>query len=241
MSKKLFFSAIFLLVSHLAQAGVIGYNGYSRNDSGNVVSNGKLEWLKWDVTLGMSVDSALTTYGADGWRIASNKDMASLFNNFNFVQFTSWTDVENETQANPSAWTPSDAGPHSLFIELFGSTYHSQCAPDQTVWCYSRSEPYKFTFATYVSDANGNGLLNSAIIADDFIYLTPYDESYDFNVALLCADSPEACNAYHQYDRGIALVRDVPEPGTLSLLALILFGLVASRRITARQSYTNTK
>ena len=61
-------------------AALITHNGYMLNTNTNIVTGGGLEWLQWDVTLGMSISDALTNVAGtfDGGRLDSCNQHASL-------------------------------------------------------------------------------------------------------------------------------------------------------------------
>ena len=57
---------------------------YVLDETTNIVTDeaSGLEWLKWTETSNLSINAALSTYKDDGWRMASNADMALLLNDF---------------------------------------------------------------------------------------------------------------------------------------------------------------
>ena len=65
-----------------AYSATVSYSGYSLDTNTNIITDGDIEWLRWDQTIGMSIDQALSAYSADGWRVASNIEVATLFNSF---------------------------------------------------------------------------------------------------------------------------------------------------------------
>lgn len=65
-------------------ASLITYESYSRDSNDIVVTGGGLEWLMWNQTYGLSASEAVTRYESSGWSIATNAQMANLFNSFRF-------------------------------------------------------------------------------------------------------------------------------------------------------------
>ena len=76
MLMKTFIASCLLVTSMASQAAIISHYGYERDSASNIVTGGGLEWLKWDVTKGLSINAALAAYSADGWMLASNSQMA---------------------------------------------------------------------------------------------------------------------------------------------------------------------
>ena len=103
MLKRALALVIILLTHQLAYAGPIEFKGYSRENSSNVVTGGGLEWLQWTVTKGMTIDSALKQYTAQGWRLANNEQMATLFNTFSVWQ----AELDSFGRTRPMARGPS--------------------------------------------------------------------------------------------------------------------------------------
>jgi len=231
MLMKTLIASCLLVTSMASQATIISHFGYARDSASSIVKGGGLEWLKWDVTKGASINSALATYAKDGWSLATNTHITTLFNAFQFGK-SDWIDKP----IAQSHWLPGNLEGVSIykdFIELFGETagFREQCfEPWMGLGCVRDS----FSFAKYGVLAGNSEfipLLASVVIAPD-IY----------------ADLDQFMGGYvgYGYDDywsdgddtvGIALVRPattdvtpVPLPTSISLLALGLFALGYRRR-----------
>ncbi len=238
MLKKLVILSGLLLTSVTAHATIISHFTYERDSASNIVTGGGLEWLKWDVTKGMTINSALAKHAAQGWRLASNQEIAALFNTFQFGS-NIFTGDENNGLFHQSPWSVSEASNHNMFLEIFGTTFASPplCRAGEVDSCYASSDALNESNAIYGSDNDNDGGYKSASVRDDYTYLRgsalpPVKANAG---AYLSPDNVTVNTSGPGY--GVALVRTynmepsvVPTPGTTGLLALGLVALGYRRR-----------
>jgi len=229
---KLASASLALSLATSVNAVTISYGGYTHDTDTDIVAGNDLEWLQWDRTIGESINSIqsqLATLEGGGWRVASNIEMAQLFNAFDFGM--TFVDLEHAEQRISTGYQYPDslAETDELFIAMFGDTYDASifeksCYLDH---CFSQAQ------AVFGSDSNNNGEFNMAQVRDDWQTGPGYyiqGEMVDGTVALQ-EDRRSAANFY--YDAGIALVRDVsvvPVPAAAWLFGSGLIGLVGFAR-----------
>lgn len=236
MLKRIFCAGCLYLTSMASQAGLISHYGYERVDSSNIVKGGGLEWLKWDVTTGKSISEALSLHSSAGWVLASNTQMAILFNAFQFGS-TNWSNDENLQHYTYADWTVDENSRHNEFASLFGRTnpeIHPVCSTTITTQCFSATDGVTYVSAFYGSDYDKDQLFNQAVVFDDYTY-TRYSGNQDryFSYAWLSTDSEWINVDPTQYTKdtwvGVALVRTPSEsvnaPVSFSLFALGLIAL----------------
>lgn len=209
---------------------------FSMTSANAVVVDG-LEWKPWKDTVGMSIGGALEQYSTDGWRLASNAEMASLFNHTGLYlqpneDHIDW--VETPFKANENSSQIRLSITHGLngsgfFQSQLGETSPYNCDPDGVGFDMYGCSAH--TAALFGSDGDADGLYNLADVGYD--YYPGYSSSTSF--AELLSDrydrnwSNDVITA-STYAVGVALVRDVtpvPIPATLPLLAsaLVAFGV----------------
>lgn len=248
---KLIQTAIALVMLTLAgktYAALIEYNGYTLDESTNIVTGGGLEWLQWDVTVGMNINTALADIadgiigGVDygiGWSLASNVQMSSLFNAFDFGAPFIWDGDEQTVQ---SLNTGSDGAIEDIttdaelqFTAILGET--ESFAPES-------SNPVSISRALFGNDLDGDLLYNLALVTDDF----QSEGGIKNGGVQLLADNYEASFPDHRADStGVALVRDVSpshptrpvsEPSVLALFVIGLIGMMRLRRRNTKSTST---
>ncbi len=210
----------------------ITHNGYTLETTTNIVTGGGLEWLQWDVTVGQTINTALGTYAADGWVLASNTDMKNLFDVFFPVGTfgVAWDTNENSYRGGYTQWNTSENSVQNNFIELFGDTQMAGGGSPGNV-----EDPYTSSRAAFGHDLDNDGLYNLTIVMDDRTLL---------NGSTGDAYQTMGRDMWGSNDSGawfgVALVRDitlvqstninVPEPSTLLLMSAGLLGLGIRRR-----------
>jgi len=207
-----------------------------------------LEWLRWDQTLNMSIMDATGAYAADGWRVATEMEVAALFNNFfiadsdlyyissNSGWSTDPTPFGGDENNAQSTWSAATHENYDVFVDLFGLTDY-YCDPDEFWGCEAH------TAALFGDDLDSDGLFNWA----DLYYVAYPDDSN--STALLDKDKFTATDTrssledsnFRSAGSGVVMVRDVnygggvvsaPEiNGKNTMLALaLLLALVLVRR-----------
>lgn len=150
--KRIFIGAAFItLTCFKINASVIEYNGYSRDNSGvceinkpdcdyNIVKGKGVEWLKWSVTSGNTIDQALFKFEKNGWRLASKNQMASLFNSFGLELLITPPNSPNIIRSYAS----TNNGDEHLFAN-FSSLFDRAFEKPSPISSYlNYSEQYKF-------------------------------------------------------------------------------------------------
>ncbi len=234
-----FFAFCLIAMAHSASATLISYNGYSHDDTTDIVTGGGLEWLQWDVTDEMSIDTALTSvagsYAGGGWRLASNVEMATLLNAFDFgISSTpdgSWDSDENTFQeafnyGDPNMPQPPD--PETLFLSMFGIT---QVYTDTT-----NPDGLYVSGAYFGADEDNDNTFNTVLTADNFYNNDSYVDGY----AAMDMDGNAPSLSLELF--GVALVREavsVPEPhtGLLFLISLILIISINQNKAKANRHH----
>jgi hypothetical protein len=236
MIKKLL-TLLFLFSGFQANASII-FNGYTHDTSTDIVTGGGLDWLQWDYTIGQSVDTALagaatSAYGG-GWALASNEQMAGLFNSFGFGAFVAHesTNFSFSDAVNVSEDVVTDN--ELAFVSMFGDTY----AANNFSLCYL-GECFQETYALYGSDVDGDFNFKLARVFDD--YRTRDTASPSTGQASLDGDNYNGIE-FTSHRAGVALVRltsvpepsvpepSVPEPSIIALFGLGLVGIGFARR-----------
>ena len=221
MLKKFVYSICFFIFSSSTYAGLITYNNYTLDEDTNVISANGTQWLQWDETHLMSVDSALAKYANDGWKLASNQQMSNLFNTFNLSSTNSWDADENTSQTINTSYESGDnvlVDPELQFLSLFGV---NRGLTDG--WWDLLQE----TGAIFGNDLDGDNLYNLASVTDDYD-LPPFMRRKDNSVSL---KNDVFTSSTFGGIYGVALVRtvDVPEPSSLAIFSIALLGLVNLR------------
>jgi hypothetical protein len=231
---KLASIAVVLLLSTNVNADLISHSGYTLDTDTNVITDGNLEWLRWDITTGMSINQALSVYSTDGWRLASNTVMANLFNSFSFNSIVFDTDETTSQYGGTPADNTTENSPANQFIELFGYTSYSSGTVNDCcggTYYYDPNDPATQANALFGEDANTNGLFNNGWVRDDFTLdgrTEPGWVGLGGEYAYLTAD-------YISSTTGVALVRGetisaVPIPAAAWLFGSGLIGLIGIAR-----------
>jgi hypothetical protein len=138
-------------------------NGYTRDDASVVVQGFGLEWLQWTETQGQSVDNALRDYEDDGWRLATNIEMADLFNAFSVDRPFTYSTID--LQSDRTRWANGETGGRLDFLNLFGRT---RFVPPGELFTSVLIEPLEFAEAYYTDGSGDGGPIYRAAMLDDY-------------------------------------------------------------------------
>lgn len=233
-------SLIAFLQINPASAAIISYAGYAYDDSGNTVQGGGLEWLRWDETIGESINSAFATYAAAGWRLAGTTEMSTLFNAFNFGGV--YDNLEGSTDNYQLPYTVGDAlDPHTFFSSIFGITQVQPIGTSCTPGC-TYTEELVLSLAFFGSDLNSNEIYETASVFGDYVLEQVGFIQQIGGRGILFEDSlPGSPDRFDtRSNGGIALVRTpatVPLPGTMALLLTGLLFLKKKRAVAGDSSF----
>jgi hypothetical protein len=207
-------ASVCLPFSSLNNAALITHNNYTLNTDTNIVTNTDgTEWLQWDVTEGMSIVSALGQHASEGWVLAGNEDMASLFTDFGF--FSGTAEGSSYTSYTPYV-DGTDNSEQDFFIQLFGYTEANTAA-----YYGLGIDAYIQSKALYGSDMNGDSQYNLADVSSDFTSSgnTVVARSAMFGASYLSGSIYSGV--------GVAMIRTskVSAPPVVAIFALGLMGL----------------
>jgi hypothetical protein len=219
-------AGVCLAFSSLANSALITHKNYTLNTDTNIVTHTDgTDWLQWDVTIGESINSALSKYASEGWMLASNAQMAGLFTDFGWGSSVHEDDII-ATYGTYSA--SADESDMDKFIELFGTTVFNRFRNPEGILSQRSS------YAIFGSDLDNDGLYRNALVGSDFYRCGRGGCGEYEDMAQIADDNVwgiDVDRILHYAAHGIALTRvvEVPSPSTILVFALGLMGL-ASRR-----------
>lgn len=214
----------FLCVTEGAISSTIEFGSYKYSDNSQTVKGGSLDWMRWDLTSGLSAEEALNTFYIQGWRLATNSEVSRLFRDFGLGVFdenvaTSELKIKNASTFS-SVYISSQ-----MFYSMFGHTYQTDPTPfpadidsDGNVLHASYKEGVTFSTALLEGNTYAEVGLEWGV------------RNYGYNDITFSPEmSRTSLGHYHDgYGNlaGVALVRsNLLEPNPALLLCLSLAGL----------------
>lgn len=209
-----------VLFPHVALSTPISFAGYTADTNSAVIYGNELDWLRWDKTIGMTIEQALQHTSAGGWRVATMLEVKNLM-----ISFGLFTPKSNSTFEE-----------HDAFISMFGVTYMSDSsdptphvAPDGTILFHGYKEG-----KTAASARDSDGYISTAALQWGLYPLEPVQNPIKF---IMDTEHVET----HQYKSqslnlsGVALVRsNVSESNPAPLITLAIAVVFFSRKLKTR-------
>lgn len=230
ISQLLFIS---LLFSASAEASLINFKHYSRQETSEVIKSNNLEWRIWDQQeWGSSLKKQIADFSLSGWRLATNAEMTTLLNDFfadpdSLLTFTEADYFERLQQGHLPDLMGSTTDPHSVFLQLFGyetqDRFENNPDPEQSVW------------ALFGDDQDNDGLYKTISVFDEHFRSSPWGPMMSYGKLVISSDNISLDS------RGprLALVRDIkheiPTGSSFSLFCLacvmLFFRAVGKQRL----------
>lgn len=232
MKKIIVLALLVAFQSSTTHAALVSEVDYFINGNEATITVDKLEWLRWDKTINLSINDALELYAGQGWRLASNSEVNSLFSLF--LPQADWGDDENEHYQIDVPWNASENSNFGLFVQLFGNT-----SPQIS---FNTDEPFTESCALFGSDIDSDNHYNRACIYDDYTY---FDELINeplntFAYAGISDDNTTEQTISNRFeDAGVALVRSIKVNEPMSLTILLTGALFIS--LKRRRGYNTFK
>lgn len=213
-------------------------------DDSSFVEFVDLEWLRWDITNGLSIDEAVDMYSDQGWRLASNTDVTKLVNTHISVNGISRPNPPlNVSDDEDESFSSLDYSTHAgfgIFTDDLGLTTEFEVTDPYSIVL---GREFIHSTALFGSDNDGDGLYN---LIDFFIEQDPIVGSLSLlSISSDLFSRTEAVAFEEQFARGetyirssgVALVRDidvtpVPVPSSLVLFSsgLMMLGIWRRRK-----------
>ncbi len=200
---------------------------------------GGIEWMRWDLTLGLSPRQALDGYSPYGWRIASENEMSNMLNDYlytNYIHsfphymyrrngsYAAFTGFSSDESAQEHIWDHSSGGAAHSLMSIFGVTDFNYYAGG--VSCLEYFDGcITLASALYGSDGNSDNLIKRAELSYTYFDENSYEDislsadNYSINNGML----PDF--GYALTGTGVALVRNVspvPIPASLPMFGLVM-------------------
>ena len=165
-----------LTFSASSQAVLVSAYGYALDTETNIVQrandpNDKTEWLRWDLTLGLSIAEAKAKYEGQGWSVATESQVEKLFSDI-FVpggqdgSGVIWSEFNENYQVLgdiqfDSKYEYSDVENRTLnFQNLFGYAFTSSAGEGH--------DPASSISAQFGEDADQDGRYNRATVRTSY-------------------------------------------------------------------------
>tara|TARA_Y100000310_G_scaffold296856_1_gene329447 strand:- start:3854 stop:4534 length:681 start_codon:yes stop_codon:yes gene_type:complete len=198
--KGFFYSLIIFITVSLfsgnALAAVINKYNFSYDPVSNLVEGNGLYWMRWDESIGLSIDSALAQFSIDGWRVATSKEMVDMYNVF--IPSFDWSVALNE---NSSRGEYISVDEYRDLTSIFGSSLDAFGGISDVLFGDDNDSDgfYRIAYAQY-SD------------------LTP--------VAGIGADDSRFTSGYSNSSYSVQLVKTISIPEPLNTLWIVFFFFV---------------
>jgi hypothetical protein len=225
-------AGLVLFVSGFANAELITHNGYTLNTDTKIVTKGSTEWLKWTETAyERDIYQSYLDYKVAGWEFATNAQMASLLNDFNFgVTFDEDPNTRQTTILN-DAGIVDENSPIRMFFELFGVQVYNSTQLDVEIPVSSITAVFGDNYT------NRYQYLNSVSVREGHYYKFYTNETdkitegyYNSSVSMNDADGYDLFGTHSMIFALVKPASQVPEPSSITIFSLALLGLVFLRR-----------
>lgn len=194
-----------LLLTQSVSAKVLR-EAYIVDSTNHTVTYGNQQWLQFSVTAGMSINDALAVYGSDGWGVATESEVADLFDVF--FPWVNWSITEDEAHGQSKAISVDE---YTGFKWRFGSTYPAYGGITEFIYG-SDSDSDGYYMYGWVGRTDYQ---HYASLGGDSSYMTADKSNFELSVALV---------------RYLPDPTSVPEPGALLLMGLGFVAAGACRR-----------
>lgn len=212
---------LFLLISPSSSfAALISHYGYTLDTETNIISNGKLEWLRWDQNKNISWDTSKNSSLYSSWDIANNSQVKGLFDDFFSNPYREW-DADPATEQRfrlPYEETYNDR--QNAFLDLFGFNEKDDVLYDPD----SKLNVWRQITVIYGEDHDDDYLVNTATVSNAVIQYDYGRNNYIGGYINLHRDWHTIFGIHENHS--VALVRAAIQVNEPAVAALFLFFVV---------------